>query len=169
MRTVIVLAMHGMPPRDFPPHEAAEFFRLHARLGYAGPEGEALEGRYAQLDVKMRTWPRTAVNDPFYAGSQELADQLTQATGYEVLLGFNEFCAPSVDEAIDRAAALGAARIVVLTPMMTRGGEHSEVEIPEAVRCAQEKHPRISIVYAWPFGTAGVAKFLAAQVEELLR
>jgi len=52
---MIVLAMHGAPPNDFPQHEMAELFGLHARLEHmAGPERAALERRHAELDVKMR-------------------------------------------------------------------------------------------------------------------
>ena len=167
MRTMIVLAMHGSPPRDFPPQEAAEFFRLHARLGHAGPEGEALEHRYAQLDAKMRTWPRSADNDPFYAGSQELADHLRRTSGSDVVVGFNEFCAPSLDEALDQAAAQRPDRVIVVTPMMTRGGEHSEVEIPEAVQHARERYPGLSFIYVWPLDVAAIARFLAGQMQQV--
>jgi sirohydrochlorin ferrochelatase len=51
---------------------------------------------------------------------------------------------------------------------VTRGGEHSEVDIPNAVRRAQDRHPRIPIVYAWPFDASEVAQFLAAQINRLL-
>ena len=166
MKTVIVLAMHGMPPNDFPRPEIAELFGLHVRLEHvAGPERATLERRYAELDARVRAWPRTAENDPFYAGSHELAEQLSQATGYEVIVGFNEFCAPSLDEALDQAIARGAERVIVITPMMTRGGEHSEVDIPAAIRRAQKRHPEATILYVWPFGVFEVAAFLATQVE----
>lgn len=32
MKSVIVLAMHGSPPRDFPRADLAEFMSLHGRL-----------------------------------------------------------------------------------------------------------------------------------------
>lgn len=139
MSSIIVLAMHGMPPRDLPQRELAELFGLHARLEH--PE-----------------------NDPFFAGSMELADHLHRATGVGVVVGFNEFCAPSLDEALDEAASRGAGRITVLTPMMTRGGEHSEIDIPAAIRRAQDRHPGTRIDYVWPFDPAAVAEFLAAQM-----
>jgi sirohydrochlorin cobaltochelatase len=169
MRTIIVLAMHGAPPNDFPERETGELFGLHARLEHAhGPERAALERRHAELDAKMRAWPRTAHNDPFHAGSYELAEQLARVTGYEVIVGFNEFCAPSLDEAFDQAGARGAQQVVVITPMMTRGGEHSEVDIPNAVRRAQDRHPQMPILYAWPFDAAEVARFLATQINRML-
>jgi sirohydrochlorin cobaltochelatase len=164
MNTVIVLAMHGAPPSDFPPHEMAELMGLHARLEHAGgPQREALERRHAELDARMRAWPRTEQNDPFWAGSQELAGYLRQATGLEVILGFNEFCAPALDEALDQAAAR-AGSVTVVTPMMTRGGEHSEIDIPAAIERARQRHPRLTVRYAWPFDPGAVAQFLAAQI-----
>lgn len=165
MKTVIVLAMHGIPPSDFPKPELMELFGLHARLDHAtGPEHAALERRHAELDVRMRAWPRTAQNDPFYVGSQELAQHLSQATGYPVAVGFNEFCAPSLDEAFTKAIAQGAEQVVVVTPMMTRGGEHSESDIPTAIERAKSRYPTVPIQYAWPFDAAEVAQFLASQI-----
>ena len=170
MKTIVVLAMHGAPPNDFPQRETAELFGLHARLeaGHvAGPERDALERRYTELDARMRAWPRTAQNDPFWAGSQELAEHLRKAAGYEVIVGYNEFCAPTLDDALDQAAAQGN-RVIVVTPMMTRGGEHSEVEIPATVQRARERHLEIEIIYAWPLDVAAIAQFLAAQMTRLI-
>ncbi len=169
MKTVIVLAMHGAPPNDFPQREVAELFGLHMRLEHAaGEERAALERRHAELDDKVRAWPRTAQNDPFYAASHELAASLHRVTGYQVVVGFNEFCAPSLDEAFDEAVAQGAEKIVVVTPMMTRGGEHAQDDIPAAIRRAQKRHPGLLAHYAWPFDVADVARFLAAQVERFV-
>ena len=165
MKTVIALAMHGIPPNDFPRNESAEFFRLNGQIGRAtGEERAALIKRRDELDVKMRNWPRTKENDPYQAWSLELAASLSEVTGNTVITGFNEFCAPALDEAIEQAVQAGAEQVVVVTAMMTRGGEHSEVEIPSAVNEAQKKHPDISFVYAWPFNVDEVAKFLADHV-----
>ena len=169
METVIVLVMHGAPPRDFPRAELGEFFGLASRLKQtSGPERAAIEERYAELEAKMRAWPRTAENDPFHAASQEMADHLQKATGSRVIVAFGEFCAPRMDEAMDRAAALSPSRIVAITPMMTRGGEHSEVEIPAQVQKAQGRHPNIQFLYVWPFELPDVATFLAAQIEHFV-
>jgi sirohydrochlorin cobaltochelatase len=85
-----------------------------------------------------------------------------------VIVGFNEFCAPSLDDALNRGIALGAEKVIVVTPMMTRGGEHAEVDIPAAIRAAQARHPEIPIIYAWPFRVSEVADFLAAHVAGFL-
>ena len=58
--------------------------------------------------------------------------------------------------------------MVVVTPMMTRGGEHSEVDIPAAVDEAGKRHPETRYVYVWPFDTAAVAGFLANQISKHL-
>jgi len=168
-KAVIVLAMHGSPPLDFPHDELTEFMRLYAGLGHApGPAVTAQRARYSELEAKMRTWPRTGQNDPFYSGSQELARHLRQESGLEVIIGFNEFCGPTLDEALERAVARKAGKVVVITPMMTRGGEHSAIDIPEAIRRAQEKFPGTKIVYAWPFATEDIARFLSSQVTRFL-
>ena len=112
--------------------------------------------------------PLRPANDPFYAASQRLAAQLGQVTGTEVIVGFNEFCTPDLDEALDQAAARGAERVVVVTPMMTTGGEHAEADIPGAVAHARERHSGISFIYAWPFEVGEVARFLATQIERFV-
>jgi sirohydrochlorin cobaltochelatase len=166
---VIVLAMHGAPPIDFPGPELVEFMSLRAQLEHAHGEPEKTLGqRHEELEAKMRAWPRTVQNDPFYAGSQELAGRLRRETGLEVVVGFNEFCDPTLDKALDQAAARSADRIIVVTPMMTRGGEHSAVEIPEAIRRGQQRHPGKRYIYAWPFASDDIARFLASQVARFL-
>jgi sirohydrochlorin cobaltochelatase len=169
MKTIVVLAMHGAPPSDFPRGELAEWFGLHGRMEHAdGAERAALEQRYAELEAQMRTWPRTAENDPFHASSLELAEHLSQVTGLPVMVGFNEFCAPSLDDVLEQAIAEGAEKVVVATPMMTRGGEHAQRDIPAAIQRVQERHPGVPIVYAWPFASQDVAHFLADRIEQVL-
>ncbi len=180
MKTTSLLTMHGAPPTDFPQAEIGELFGLHARLEHGtGPKRGWLERRHAELEAGVRAWPRTAQNDPFYAGSQELAQQLRLATRCDVVVGFNEFCGPSPDEALDQAVACaaGVKRVLVITPMtpalalrykrrasVTRGGEHSEVDIPGGIRRAQNRHPETPVVYGWSFEASDVAPFLAAQI-----
>ena len=165
MRSVILLAMHGTPPLDYPKLELMEFLGLHSRGAHAGESlPAALVHRYQELDEKIRRWPRSAGNDPFFAGSQELAVQLRRISGRKVILGFIEFCSPSLDEALDQAAGQGAEKIIVVTPMMTRGGEHAEQDIPEALERARKRHPKEKIIYIWPFPAQNIAEFLNSQV-----
>jgi sirohydrochlorin cobaltochelatase len=169
MRAIIVLVMHGVPPNNFPEKDTAELFGLQVRLKRAtGAERMALGHRLQELDAKMRKWPRTAQNDPFYAGSLELAANLSRVTGLEVIVGFNEFCAPRLVDALNEAVAREPEKIIVVTPMMTRGGEHSEVDIPAAVQKVQAEHPEIPILFVWPFKVSEVANFLAAQIANVI-
>ena len=123
-----------------------------------------LESRYAELEKTICSWPRTEQNDPFYAASHALADRLSLTTGYDVIVGFNEFCAPNLDDALDQAAMQGTDRVVVVTPMITPGGEHAEIDIPAAIDKARQRHPDVDFRYAWPFDTGEVAEFLSNQI-----
>ena len=158
-------ATHGAPPRDFLKGELTEWFGLHGRMEHASGAGRsALEGRHAELETRIRTWPRTVENGPFRASSLELGRLLSEATGLAVLVGFNEFCSPSVEEALEQAVAQSAARVVVVTAMMTRGGEHADRDIPAAIGHMRARYPGIRFVYAWPFEDEDVASFLASRV-----
>ncbi len=112
----------------------------------------------------MRKWPRTAENDPFWDASHKLAKELSRVTGNDVLVGFNEFCSPSIDDTLEQAISSGADEIIVITPMMTPGGEHSEIDIPQSIERARERYPDVSFKYAWPFELKAVASFLAEQL-----
>ena len=163
MKAVIILVMHGVPPNDFLREELAEFFRLHSQVG-KGAKPSPIQDRYELLDNKMRNWPRNEHNDPFYAASQELAANLSEVSGLEVIVGYNEFCAPSLDEALQSAVNENADKIIVATPMMTRGGEHAEKDIPAKIEEFSTRYPQIEITYAWPFDTLQVARFLSEHI-----
>jgi sirohydrochlorin cobaltochelatase len=168
MKTVIVLAMHGAPPRDFPSAEMAEFFGLHARVE-AGVQGvtPAQSRRCHELESRLLAWPRTPANDPFHAASLDLAARLGRETGLEVVVGFNEFCGPSMDQVLAAAAAGGAGRVIVVTTMLTRGGEHAERDIPAAIARARTVSPGVEFVYAWPYEDAAILRLLAEQISKV--
>ena len=169
MNQIIVLAMHGQSPSDFPKAEKMEFFRLHSELNHlTGEKRVESKKKYDAIEIKMREWPRTKENDLYYFASYELAEALAQASGNKVIVGFNEFCAPDSNQAIDLAAKLSPARICVITPMMTRGGGHSEHEIPSVVEKAQKRHPQFPIMYVWPFDSLEIGKFLAREIKRFL-
>ena len=163
--TVIVLAMHGAPPKDFPSSELVEYFKLHMALEHEG-DGfpQAMHQKHDEMDYKIRKWSRTAENDPFWDASHKLANELSRITEHDVIVGFNEFCSPSIDETLEIAVQSGVDDIIVITPMMTPGGEHSEIDIPYSIERAQERHPNASFRYAWPFDLGVVASFLAEQI-----
>jgi sirohydrochlorin cobaltochelatase len=165
MKTLILLAMHGVPPLDFPPSELGEFFRLHAFIesGLRSVR-DFPEQRYRDLERKMRRWPRTRENDPFFTTSRTLAEQLHAKTAMDVVPGFVTFCAPDLDEAFREIVERGAERIVVVTPMMTSGGLHAERDIPEAISRARKTYPLVRMDYAWPFPLEEIVEFLARQI-----
>jgi sirohydrochlorin cobaltochelatase len=169
MKTGIVIAMHGMPPKDFPSSDLREFFMLHGQHQSAPNSLScAAKQRYLRLHEAMRNWPRSPGNDPFYTAATELALLLKEELGCPIHVGFNEFCAPALDKAFESAAAQDPARILIVTPMMTRGGEHAEVDIPEAIDRARQRFPKIDFIYCWPFDYHDVAHFLAGQIHRFL-
>jgi sirohydrochlorin cobaltochelatase len=167
MTTAIILAMHGAPPLDFPKEELTEFFKLHVQMEQLPPQmQDNIRPRYEELEKKVRKWPRTRENDPFYAGTMDMAEDLKKVSGYDVLVGFNEFCSPTINEAIETAQNQKPDKIIVITPMMTKGGEHAGQDIPKAIEKARELYPEIPIIYAWPFEISDVAEFLFEQVKK---
>jgi sirohydrochlorin cobaltochelatase len=167
MTVNIVLAMHGSPPLDFPKEELTEFFKLHVQMESAPePVRNNIKERYEELENRVRKWPRTPQNDPYFAGATEMAQMLSRVSGYDVIIGYNEFCSPTVEEAIIMAGEKKPDKIVVITPMMTKGGEHAGSDIPNRIAIAKEKVPEIPIVYAWPFDLEDIARFLHSQVEK---
>lgn len=170
MKTIVILAMHGISPRDFPAADKKEYFRLRSKLGegpFADPKTDE-QKRYEELEHKIRNWPRNPENDPFAAASCALAGALKERLGLEVLVGFNEFCAPDLNQVIDMAVEKEADRLVVTTPMVTRGGHHSEEEIPELIEAAKKQHSHVEFIYAWPYEDRRIAEFLAGHIESKL-
>jgi sirohydrochlorin cobaltochelatase len=167
MSIEIVLAMHGAPPMDFPKEELTEFFKLHIQMEQMPHEmQEGLRPRYDELEEKVRTWPRTNENDPFYAGANEMALNLQKISNYNVSIGYNEFCYPTLEEAILKAGEHRPDKIIIITPMMTKGGEHAGYDIPKAIEKAKTLVPEVPIIYAWPFDSKDVAEFLFTQVKK---
>lgn len=157
-----MLAAHGSPPSDFPRDELMALMGRHMPPGRIGAS-EASAAGLATLEARLLSWPRNEANDPFWAATCELARLVARETGHEVLVGFNEFCAPSVSEALEDAAGR-ASEVIVLTPMLTRGGTHAETEIPAAIDRARERHRHVRFRYAWPIPPREIARFLAAQL-----
>jgi len=167
---IIVLAGHGAPATDYPAERLGQLMMLHTRLERTSdPADHARLAAQAEVaEREVRSWPRTPENDPYKAGLEALAARLAAHTGFPVEVGYNEFCAPSVSEAIDRAVERGARKIVVLTTMLTPGGQHSEADFRQIVAEAQTRHPGVAIVYAWPFDLDRVAALFAEQAAPLL-
>ncbi len=115
----------------------------------------------------MRAWQRTPQNDPFYTASLELASLMEKYLQLPVFTAFNEFCAPTISEAMENSAEMGAEKVIVVTSMLTRGGEHAEVDIREAVQNARRNYPDIEFLFAFPFPAKDIARFLSEQVKNI--
>lgn len=161
--------MHGMPPSDFPRDLLADWRNLRSALDRLSvPERERAEKRYLELELKVRGWPRTPENDPYHAASYRLERRMKDITGLDVIVGFNEFAKPDMGESFDLAVRAGAERVVVITPMMTRGGSHSERDIPTEIEKAKARHPGLAVDYVWPFDEDKISAFLTQQLEPYL-
>ena len=124
-----------------------------------------LQGRAAQLDAKIRYWPRRPDNDPYKQGLERIAAALRPLLPTDLLaVGYNEFCRPSIAEAVESLMRRGAGRILVIPTMLTPGGVHSEVDIPRALDELRRAHPAVSIEYVWPFNLGEIAGLLASHV-----
>lgn len=167
-RTALVLIGHGAPATDCPLQFVGELMSLEWRARRVGFDA-ALDRRAAELDATIRNWPRHAENDPYKAGLERLADALRPLVPTALFaIGYNEFCRPTIAEAIEAVIRQGAARVLVIPSMLTPGGLHSERDIPQALDAARRAHPDVAIDYLWPFDLARVAALMASHVKTAL-
>lgn len=158
----VILVGHGAIPADCPPEFVQEFKR-EERLA-AGRMTPAL----AAADKRLRDWPRTPETDPYKPGLEAVADALAKALPDRLIFeAYNEFCHPSLEDAFAQAAGTGAAEITILPTMYTRGGVHSEREIPAAIERLKARYPGIAVRYVWPYSLDAVAAFLAAEIKRV--
>ncbi|MCX5724017.1 MAG: CbiX/SirB N-terminal domain-containing protein [Nitrospirae bacterium] len=158
----VILVGHGGIPKGCPQELVTKLKRLEAqrRAAKMPPSPEEIE-----LDTKIRQMPRTPETDPYQSGLESVATRLRANLG-EVLfaVAYNEFCAPTLEESVEKLIQQGATHITVTTTMFTPGGSHSEIEIPEILDHLKPKHPEIELRYAWPFDLNLVANTLAEQI-----
>ncbi len=164
LRIGVVLVGHGQLPRDLPDELAGEYLGLK----FKRPRTPAEEGRLGELEKLVLDWPRDEGNDPYYHGLHRLSEKVASLGRFErVWVAFNEFCRPKLGEALEEACRSGVDVVVVVTTMLTRGGEHSEEEIPAAIEEHRSKCGR-PLIYAWPFDEALVARLLVESVRSHL-
>ncbi len=159
----VVLVGHGGIPQDYPRELMTKLRALEAKRRATGgpPTPEEIE-----LDTKLRRWPRTPKTDPYQAGLEALAARLQASLNGDLFaIAYNEFCAPTVEEAVETLITGGATAITVVPSMLTPGGSHSELEIPETLKHLRDKHPGVELRYAWPFDLGQVASMLTAQLK----
>jgi sirohydrochlorin cobaltochelatase len=156
---VIVLIGHGGTARDTPRELVSELKALEGRRMAAG--GGPMSPREAELDAQVRSWPRTPETDPYKFGLERLAEYLRKEVDpVPVWVAYNEFCAPSIPETLDALARDGVRHVQLITTMFTPGGSHSEVEIPDLLAEARQRHPDLTLEYVWPFDLELAARFL---------
>jgi sirohydrochlorin cobaltochelatase len=159
----IILVGHGGIPKGFPSDQVSKLKRLEAQRRAAGQPMSAEE---LELDTKIRTWPRTPETDPYQAGLEALGAQMkTMVNGSLFALAYNEFCGPTLEQAVEDLIKQGAQSITVVSTMFTPGGSHSEYEIPEEMEELRHKHPEVTLQYAWPFNLSHVSKMLVEHIE----
>jgi sirohydrochlorin cobaltochelatase len=158
-KKAVILVGHGGLPSDCPGELVQKFMTLHKRRVAQGLPASKEE---IEIDGTIRYWPRTPDTDPYKAGLEQLASNLTSLLeGAELRTAYNEFCAPSIEVAVKELAEEGYEDILLTTTMLTPGGSHSEKEIPEEVEKLRSEYPDIQINYAWPFDLVKVAGLLA--------
>ena len=154
----VVLVGHGGIPKDYPGELVTKLKRLEAQRRAAGIP---MSHEEYELDQKIRRWPRTPETDPYQAGLELLATRLKpllHETRFST--AYNEFCTPTLDEAIEEQIADGVNEVTVVSTMFTPGGSHSEYEIPEEMDELRRKYPDVTLTYAWPFDLDRVADML---------
>ena len=162
----VVLVGHGGIAKDCPAELVSKLKRLEVQRRAAGIPPSVEE---QELDARIRRWPRTAATDPYRAGLEAVGAALRPLlNGALFALAYNEFCAPTVEEAIEDLVSRGATEIVVATTMLTPGGSHSEIEIPEILHGVRARHPEVAIQYAWPFDACMIAQVLNEQVRKFM-
>lgn len=158
----VVLVGHGGVPRDYPRARVTRLKQLEAARRGTGAPPTAEE---QAIERELRTWPRTPATDPYQAGLEALAAALRPLLApARLVVAYNEFCAPTLEEAVEGLVGAGIGEIAVVPTMLTPGGIHSEVEIPAAVAALQARHPDVRLRYAWPVDVGLVARMLAAHL-----
>lgn len=159
----IVLVGHGGLQSDCPNILISKLKRLesHRRKNNLPASSEELE-----IDQKVRNWPRTRETDPYKAGLESVAENLQRSLrGVSLKIAYNEFCSPTLPEAVESLINKGCSEITVLSTLFTPGGSHSEIEIPEEIQEIYKRFPSVNVDYAWPFDLAHIAKFLNEHIE----
>jgi len=158
----IVLVGHGGIPKDYPGDLVTKLKRLEAQRRAAGiPMSE----EELELDTKIRTWPRTPETDPYQAGLEALAIQMKLLiNGSLFAIAYNEFCEPTLTQAVENLIQQGAGSITIVSTMFTPGGSHSEYEVPEELAKLRQTHPAVTLNYAWPYNLAQVSKMLMEHI-----
>lgn len=163
-KTAFVLVGHGAVAKDCPCDLVRQFKALEGRRHTTGdpptPEEKALEDR-------IRHWPRTPHNDPYGAGCEQLISSLRPLLPkMTIKLAYLEFSAPTLEEVVEELWQSGVNQVLIAPSMMTPGGVHSEVDIPQIVAQLRTTYPELTLRYAWPFDLTQIAQLMADHVQQ---
>jgi sirohydrochlorin cobaltochelatase len=159
-KSAVVLIGHGRRASDTPVEVVRELRSCKQKRSHGKPSARELE-----LESRIRYWPRTPESDPYKGGVERIAGALRhELPGTRVVVAFNEFCAPSIEEAVASLVADLTGAITLISTMFTPGGGHAERDIPETVAELQAIYPNVTLRYAWPFPLKIIASFLAQSI-----
>jgi sirohydrochlorin cobaltochelatase len=149
IKQAAILIGHGGLPSDIPKKLVEDFMKVHKqRVRMKTP----ITSKEKDLESIIRNWERTPESDPYKSGLEKLAAHLApKLEDYILKTAYNEFCFPSIEQAADQLAEENVTEVILITTMITPGGSHSEIEIPEEVDALRLKYPNINFQYAWPY------------------
>jgi len=99
---------------------------------------------------------------------REVAKKMAGSGGFSVEPAFLELGKPDLAGAIDRLAARGAARIIVLPYFLTLG-THLQRDLPKLVRDSASRHPGVEVEAAAPLdGHPALLEVLLDRAHEAL-
>ena len=149
LKQAVILIGHGGLPSDIPKEVVEDFMKVHKqRIRMKTP----ISSKEKELESIIRNWERTPESDPYKSGLEKLAAHLApRLEDYILKTAYNEFCFPSIEQAADQLAEENVTEVILITTMITPGGSHSEMEIPEEVEALRHKYPNMNFQYAWPY------------------
>jgi sirohydrochlorin cobaltochelatase len=149
IKQAVILIGHGGLPSDIPKEVVEDFMKVHKQRVRMKTQ---ITSKEKDLESIIRNWERTPESDPYKSGLEKLAVHLApRLEGYKLKIAYNEFCFPSIEQAADQLAEENVTEVILITTMITPGGSHSEIEIPEEVDALRLKYPNMNFQYAWPY------------------
>ena len=173
VKTAVVVIGHGIIAKNYPADKMAAYRNVMSAVEKSGGEQAApdsLKAQMAAMDLDMRAWPRTAENDPYDASVQQLARDIQKVGHYDIVeVAFNEFCGQDVDDAITAAVDKGASRVIVMSTMLIKGGDHADREILGKIIKARAERPQADVRYVWPIDELNMAHFFVGEIDRVNR
>lgn len=156
-KIALIIVGHGGFPNDFP--KMKEYMQLAEKGGE----------KFEKIENEMIHWPRNENNDSYWAGIMKIAKEIEGKKTFSLVkVAFNEYCTPTVTEALTEVVKENPDEIIVTSIMMTSGGAHSEHDIPGSIKSFKEKNPNVKITYAWPYEPSEISEFLISHSQKFI-